>query len=229
MSENAVQVETIRAEVAPVVQQASQIVVADADSYAVAANFLTTIKGAQKKVEEWFADPVKRAHEAWKALTAKREETMKPLKDAEGMVKQIMVTYQTEQERIRRAEQARLQAEADEKARKERERLEKQAAKVKSEEKKAALLEQAEQVQAPVVAVASAVPEVKGQSIRKTWKARITDPKAAAMSVMQFQDWQAYIKLNEAEFNRFAARTKGAAVINGVEFYEETTLAAASK
>lgn len=227
---NEVTIEQVRDEVAPVVQEAAAIVIRCADDYSGAATFLKTVKAAQKKVEDWFSDPVKRAHEAWKALTAKREEALAPLRSAESSVKKLMLDYSTEQERIRMAEQRRLQAEADERARKEREALEKKAARMKSEEKAEALREQAAMVAAPVVSVArDMVPEVKGQSIRKTWKARIVDQKKAVTAILGLPDWAAFVKVNESEFNRFAARTKGAAALDGVEFYEESTLASSSK
>jgi hypothetical protein len=219
-----VQVEKISQEVAPVVARAAAVVVSNPDQYREAGEFLKLVKAAQKKVEDWFAEPVKAAHQAWKALTNRRDDTMQPLLGAERTIKNKMVAYANEQERIRRAEQERLQAEADEKARQERERLEKQAAKIKTPDLKHARMDQAAAVVAPVVVVASVAPSVSGQSLRKTWRARITDPKAAVAAVLQWPDWASYVSLNGGEFNRLAARTKGATAVPGVEWYEESTL-----
>jgi hypothetical protein len=229
MSTEVVKVEELRAEVAPVVERASAIRVSNPKEYQGAADFLKAVKLTQKRVEEWFAEPVKAAHQAWKALTNRRDETMQPLVNAERTVKNKMVVYAQEQERIRAAEQARLQAEADEKARLERERLEKQAAKLKTPELREQRFAEAATIAAPVVTVATTTPEVKGQSFRKTWKAKIVDPKAAVMAVMQWPDWTAYVELNECELNRFAARTRGTITVNGVQWYEETTLASGGR
>ena len=223
------QVEVIKRDIAPVVAKARAIVVRTAQEYEWAADFLKSIKSAQKKVADHFGPMKSAAHAAWKAVTSKEAETLAPLADAEQLVKSRMVEYSTAQERIRRAEEARLQAAANEAARKERERLEKEAAKLKTPELKEARLAQAEQVVAPVVKVAAATPTIQGQSIRKTWKAKITDPKKAVLAVMQWPDWAAYVKINEAEFNRLAARTKGAVEIDGIEWYEESTLASTSR
>jgi hypothetical protein len=229
MTTELVKVEELRAEVAPVVAQAGAIVVASPEQYQGAAEFLKAVKSAQKRVEDWFAEPVKAAHSAWKALTNRRDETMQPLLAAERTVKNKMVMYAQEQERIRAAEQARLQAEADEKARREREAAEKAAAKLKTPELRDQRMAEAAAISAPVVTVASTTPEVKGQSIRKTWKARIVDPKAVVLAIMQWPDWTAYIELKECELNRFAARTKGALSVPGCEMFEDATLASGSK
>jgi len=220
MKENEVNVEEIRAEVMPVVQEASALVVASDEDYAAAANFLKVVKGAQKKVTEYFGPMKAATHAAWKAVTTKEAETLKPLTQAEGTVKNIMLKYHNEQEAIRREEQRKLQAAADEAARKERERLEKQAAKLKTPEKKEALLEQAAAVSAPVIEVARELPKVAGQSVRKTWKARVTDIQQVP------REW---LVVNESALNAFAKSTKGAVKVPGVEFFEESTLASSSK
>jgi hypothetical protein len=224
-----VKVEALRAEVAPVVARASSIVVASPEQYAGAAAFLKSLKATQKLVGDFFAPMKTRAHAAWKAVTEQEAEALTPLKDAEAEVKRKMVAFATEQERIRAAAQARLQAEADEKARREREAAEKAAAKLKTQELREQRMADAAAIVAPVVTVASTTPEVKGQSFRKTWKARVVDPKAAVLAVMQWPDWTAYIELKEGELNRFAARTKGAVAVAGIEWYEESTLASGSR
>jgi len=224
-----VRVEDLRAEVAPVVARAGALVVASPDQYRDAAEFLRAIKSAQKRVEDWFANPVRRAHEAWRALTTRKAETLAPLTEAERAVKAKMLAYSQEQERIRAAEQARLQAEADERARVERERAERAASKLKTPELREQRMAEAEAISAPVVTVASTVPEVKGQSYRKAWKANVTDQKTAIAAIMSWPDWGLYIELKSAELNRFAARTKGAVSVPGVEWYEDTTLASASR
>lgn len=218
-------VELIKREVEPVVQRATAIVIRDPQQYEQAAAFLKAIKAAQKTVVDFFGPMKTKAHAAWKAITSQETETLAPLAEAERHVKNKMLDFAQEQERIRQAEERRLQAEADERARKERERLEREAAKLKSEERREAKLEQAAAIQAPVVTVAATTPDVAGQSIRKTWKARIVDPKAAATALLAFPDWQAYLTLQQGAVDKFAVRTKGQVAIPGVEFYEAATLA----
>jgi hypothetical protein len=255
-------VEVIRAEVAPVVQQAQSMVVSNPTQYQGAADFLKAVKGAQKRVVDHFAGMKEAAHKAWKAVTTQEADTLKPLAEAEATLKRNMLAYQTEQEAIRQAEQRRLQAAADEAARKEREKAE-AAARLQREKEQAALREAEEArkraqaasneaeraraaaeaekalaaasraaaaaqmredtaaaVVAPVVMVASSTPEVKGQSVRKTWKARVVN--AAAVP----REWMV---VNQQALDAFAKSTKGAVPVAGVQMYEETTLASSSR
>ena len=213
-------VDTIKAETLPVVARASSIVVKTPEQYTEASDFLKAVKGAQKRVTDFFSPMKSKAHEAWKAITTTEAATLKPLQDAEAQVKRVLVTYQTEQEAIRQAEQRKLQAAADEAARKERERLEKEAAKLKTPELREARLEQAAAVIAPVVTVAAVTPVIAGQSIRKTWKARVVNSDAVP---------RAWLMVNEKSLAAFAVATKGAVKVDGVEFYEESTLASSSR
>jgi hypothetical protein len=48
-------------------------------------------------------------------------------------------------------------------------------------------------------------------------------------ALLALPDWSAYIEVKEGELNRFAARTRGAVAVAGVEFYEEATLASGSR
>ena len=133
-----------------------------------------------------------RAKTRFSDLEARRKEITKPLDDAkksvmdlfrpatdalaslERIMKPKIAAFQHKQEQLRRQEQAA----ADEKARKERERLEKraEAAREKGQEEKAAALEEKAFT---TVAAAPATPEVSvtGVSMRKVWKAEVTDVK----------------------------------------------------
>jgi hypothetical protein len=122
MSDELMTAEQVRAEVAPVVARAGGIVIVTAGDYTGAADFLKAVKAAQKRVTDFFGPMKAAAHAAWKEVTGKESETLKPLADAEATVKRKMVDYANEQERIRQAEQRRLQAIEDERVRKEKEK-----------------------------------------------------------------------------------------------------------
>jgi exonuclease VII large subunit len=261
MSEDA-QVEVIRSEVKSVVDTAKAMQVSSPAQYQGAADYLKAIKAAQKKVVDHFAGMKEAAHKAWKTITAQEADTLKPLAEAEGLLKRSMLTYQTEQEAIRQAEQRRLQAVADELARKEREKSE-AAARLQREKEQAALREaeearrraqeatneaarakaaaEAEKAQAaanraaaaaqvreetaaaviaPVVQVASVTPVVSGQSIRKTWRARVVNQALVP------REW---LVVNQQALDSFAKATSGGVAVAGVEMYQETTLASSSK
>ena len=107
------QVEVIRTEVAPIVRQASSMSVERPEQYQAAAEFLKSVKGAQAKVTAFFAPMKQAAHEAHKAITTQEAAILKPLAEAEATLKRNMLQYFTEQDRIRQAEQRRVQAAAD--------------------------------------------------------------------------------------------------------------------
>lgn len=221
MSENNIEsVEVLRQELTPVVQQAGSIMVTTPEAYTGAADFLKAVKAAQKRCADFFAPMKAATHAAWKKVTAAEAETLKPLQDAEATVKRKMLTYATEQETIRQEEQRRLQEQADLAARRERERLEKEAAKLQTPELKQARMEAAASVVAPVIEVASVRPVVAGQSIRVTWKARVTDINKVG------RQW---LILNDAAIQSFARSTKGAVPQDGIEFFEESSLSSTSK
>jgi len=109
-----------------------------------------------------------------------------------------------------------LQAVADEAARKEKERLEKAAAKLKTPEKREALIEQAAMVAAPVIQVAPVAPKVAGVSVRKTWKARVVD---------QTKVPREFMSVNEKALDAYAKATCGKMPVGGVEFYQQESMA----
>jgi hypothetical protein len=119
----------IKTEVLTVTETAKQMQVATSEQYQGAADYLKAVKAAQKKVVDHFGPMKAAAHAAWKTITAQEAATLAPLTEAEGTLKRTMLAYQQAQEAIRLAEQRRLQAEADAKARAERDRAEAAAAK----------------------------------------------------------------------------------------------------
>lgn len=226
--DTALEVEALKEEVAPVIRRAGALTVATPDQYTGASEFLKCVKAAQKRVADLFAPMKAKAHAAWKEITVTETATLDPLKVAEKAVKAKMLDYHEAQERIRRAEQRRLQAEADERARREREALERKAASMKTEAKQEEYREAAASVQAPVVQVATVAPVVKGQSIRKAWKARL-DSLSVLTGIPEGDVRLSFVTFDQSAANRFAAATKGAVGVAGVTFYEEALLASRSR
>jgi hypothetical protein len=218
------QVETIRAEVAPVVARVQWLVVRTPEDYTGAADFLKAIKAAQKKVADHFGPMKAAAHAAWKKITATEAEAAQPLVEAERGVKRLMIDYQAEQERIRQAEQRKLQAEADALAASARKALEAKAAKMKTEAKREEYMERAAEVAAPVVTVAPVVPTVTGQAIRTTWKARLIDMQSLT-GIPPGDVRLSLIAFDQSAANKLAVATKGALAVQGVEWYQEQSLA----
>jgi len=223
MTEQA-QTEGIQHEVQMVAKDAIGLVVNGQASRDMAIGYIREIKQTSKRVTDYFGPLKKSAHETWKAIVAKEKELLEPLDMAERKAKIAVSTYDQEQEAVRLAEQRRLQAEADEKARRERERLEKEAAKLKTEAKREERLEAAAAVVAPTVEVAPAIEKQAGESTRKVWKARLVSIEA--LTGLPAGDVRlSFVEFDQAAANKFATATKGVVKVPGVEFICESVMA----
>jgi len=218
----------LRQEVSPVVSEAYSIVVQNAQQYSGAAEFLKMLKDAQKKVKEYFEPMKTNAYQAWKEICAKENQMLDPLGKAEAEVKTKMLTFQREEEERRIAEQRRLQAIADEKARKERERLQKEAEKLKTPELKEKRMAEAESVIAPVIQVQPETPKIDGISTRSIWKAEVISKIDFVKAAINDQNLLALLGIDLAKLNKIAQATKGQISYPGIRFYEETIMASRS-
>ena len=138
-----VRVDELRAEVSPVVAGAGALAIVTPDDYSAAGEFAKEIARALKRVGEVCDPAVRAADEAHKQAVALRASFADPLKAAKATVSGKQLAWQQVQERIRAAAQAKLQAEADERARKERERQE-AAARLARQKEEAARAAEAE-------------------------------------------------------------------------------------
>ena len=193
--------------------------IANAEDFTAAAEQLKTIKGSQKRVNEFFDPMIKQADQTTKDIRAKKRAFSDPLDQSEGRLKQLMLGFQQVQQRKAEDERRRLQAEADERARKEREALEKKAAAAKKPETQERHAEAAAMVVAPVIHVASEAPKVAGISTRKIWRARVVNLEAVPREFML---------VDEKKLAKFAAAMKEGAKVEGVEFYTEDILSSGS-
>lgn len=225
MQTDLVEVKELEQEISPVVAKANEIVITNPQQYEYAASHLTLVKGAIKKVKEYWGPLCDAAHKSWKGLTGKRGEMLSPLEQAEKILKNKQIAYNQEQQRKAAEEQRRLQAEADARAERERQRLLKEAEKLKTPELKEERLRQAEEVEAPVVTVQTEVPKVQGQSFRKTWKAEIVDKKAFVEAALKDDNLLAFLEIDMSKMNKLAAATKGQINYPGIKFFEDTSMA----
>ena len=116
---------------------AKDLAVETSDDFAEAGERLKEIKSAAKRVADFFRPMKQRADETKKAILDAEKKLALPLAEAEVLTKAAMLEYQRAEEEKRLAEQRRLQAEADERARRERERIEQAAAKQRAIEAEA--------------------------------------------------------------------------------------------
>lgn len=197
-------------------ETSKSVVITNADERNAAIETLQSVKSRRQQIVEFFADSKSKAHAAWKSIVASEKSFTDRLDAVESSIKKAVLGFDAEAERLRRAEQQRLQAEADALAKKERERLEREAAKLKTPELKERRLATAAAVVAPVVQLAPASFSTQDASTRKTWKARVINTALVPREFMM---------VNESALAAFAKSTKGTTAVAGVEFYEESNLA----
>jgi hypothetical protein len=185
------------------------------NDYVKAGNILLTIKDIRKKIEATFK-PIKQKFDAAKKEVLDQEKAAdRPLIEAENWIKPLISGYLIEQEKIRQAEERRLQEQAR-KEEEERRLLEAIEAEKNGQQDEAQAIIDAP-VQAPPVVVPKAVPKVEGISMRENWRFRIVDEKTIPRE---------FLKVDEVKIGAYVRAMKSAGNIPGVEIYNEATIGA---
>ena len=190
-----------------IVDQAKAVVVKDAESYTAAGVMWKTIKDMMKEVSDTFDPIIEQAHKAHKKALEQKAKYYSPLDQASRNVKKLMSDYDMEQERIRQAEQRRLEEEAR-KAEEER-RLQEaiMAEEAGEKEEAAAILE--EPVYVPPVQVQKATPKLQGGPVyREVWSAECVDIVALCRAVADGKASTEFVAANLPALNRMAVALK---------------------
>ena len=203
-----------------VVSQANQITVTDAEDYEMACSFLTLIATRKKQVGETFDPIVQKAHATWKESIAQRDKFLNPLAVAEMNVKNKVTNWRLEEERKRRAEEARLSAqlkkEADDRA-----AAEAAALKASGEKELAQMvLEEAASAPPPVVVARPTVPKQDGIASRVNWRFEVVEESKVPRELMEPSD----IKIGAVVRSQ-----KGLAKIPGVRVWSEESVSVRSR
>lgn len=196
---------------------ANSITIATPQDYEAANDELKRIKTKAKELEDKRKSLTRPLDESKKRILELFRPALTFLADAEKHIKRQMIDFTNDQERLRRAEEARIR----EQQRKEQEKLRKQAEKAAAAgkaEKAEALQEQAESM--PPAFVPPATPKTSS-SIRKVWKARVKDKDALIKAAAKRSDLQALLDVNETALGGMARALKSNLAIPGVEAYEE--------
>jgi hypothetical protein len=214
--------------------QARALRVADGDSYQQACELLLAIKALRGEVNQTFDPIIADAHKAHKTACGKKQQADAPLLEAETILKRSMADFNVEQERLRAAEERRLQEEAQ---RAEETRrldaaaaLEREAVATDSPE---LAYEAHELIERPIVAapvqVARTVPKVAGISHRENWSARVVSLMALVKFVAAHPEHQNLLQPNTAALNSLARSMKGNLKIDGIQSVNTPTVAAAGR
>ena len=195
--------------------------------YESAARILLTIKEIRKKIESVFK-PIKQKMDAAKKEVMDQEKAADaPLKEAEAWIKPLMVSYDTEQEAIRVAEQRRLQEEA-----RKRDEDERMAAALDAEMDGDIMAAEEilnEDAFVPPVIVSKATPTVQGISYREVWKYQVTDIMELVRAVVNGTVPVSAIQANDVFLGQQARSMKSIMNYPGVRVWAEKTLAAGKR
>jgi len=131
-----------------------------AGSYEEAGRAMLEINDLLSKVKSYWKPLKEKAHEAHKAITAKENEMIKPIEERKKLLSTKISAYLTEQDRIKREEQRRLDDERRAQEKAERERLEAESKKAEDSwdlKKAVELKAQSESVYIPPTIVQSEI------------------------------------------------------------------------
>ena len=205
-----------------IVGRATSIEILDPLTYEQAVEYAKAIKAVGKDIEMFCEDGIKAAHATWKTLLAARDEKLKPLKEAESILKSKMIRYTEEEERKRREEEARIREEM----RKQEEEARLRAA--EQLEKEGRIEEASQVIEEPIFTPTVVLPQAtqpKGVSYRENYSARVTDLKALCRAVVEGRVPEAAVTPNMTVLNQQARSLKTALKWPGVEVICEKSAA----
>ncbi len=217
--------EELNKEILPELSVAAEIIVKDAESYQMAGKSWKSLTTLEKRIKSYWdgtvddPGPVKMAAILKDNLTKKRDAMLGPVGEQKNSLRLGMKTFEDEQERIRRAEQARLEEEARKAA--EEAALAQAVALEMNGHKAAAEAVIAAPVVAPAVYVQKTTPTGFGNATRRTWGAEVTDlmalVKAVAAGIVPIQA----IEANTVFLGQQARALKSALQYPGVRAVEK--------
>jgi len=219
--------------------RARALSIRDQTSYVQAGELLKGIKALRAKIADVFDAHISRAHELHKALVGEKKAAEAPLTEAEQVLKHGLVRYSDEQERIRKAEEARLAALARQQE-EERRKAEEAAALAEAAELEAlGLDEQAEAVvaeamaapamPAAVITLPSFTPKVAGISYREQWRADVTNLRSLVQAAALDERYLGLLQVNQVALNGMVRALKGNLQIPGVRVWSERVAAASGR
>lgn len=206
-------------EILPELSVAAEIVVRDAESYQMAGETWKSLTALEKKIKAYWEGDVSAALKLYRSLVAKRDAMLIPVGEQKNTLRLGMKSYEDEQERIRRAEQARLEEEARKAA--EEAALAQAVALEQNGHKSAAEAVIATPVVAPAVYVPKTTPAGFGNATRRTWGAEVTDIMALVKAVADGKVPVQAIEANTVFLNQQARALKAALQYPGVRAVEK--------
>ncbi|MGL6289926.1 MAG: hypothetical protein ACRC2H_04485 [Silanimonas sp.] len=213
---------------------AGSLVIDSPEMYELAGEQLREIKAVQRRIDETRKLMTKPLDDSKKAIM----DFFRPFSDAadsaEASLKRKMLSFQSEQTRIREAAEraARAEREAAERTAEEL-RRQADAAIEEGDADKALESELAAEAVVMEVAlaapVAPATPKAAGIATRDNWVAQVTDFAALIKAAAERPDLAALLLPNDKALNQMAKALKEAGNVPGVRFYNDPVMSARGK
>lgn len=217
----------LKQEITTIDEQVGAVVVNSSATYEMAGALVIDLDALEKKINAYWEDPIKKAFDAHRALTAKRGEMLKPVQDRKKILRGKISAYLTEQERIRKEEQRKADEERRKREEAERAKLEARAAKAEEKgktEKAEELREKAADVYVPPVVVQAEVEkttriETGTVSQKKDIRVTVTDPMAIVKAVASGTLPIGVVSINESKL-KAAIKLQGISQLYGCTIEE---------
>lgn len=164
------------------------------------------LKEIERQIDATFDPLIEQAYKHHKALVAEKRRHSEPIEQARGIYKRLMFAWEDRIEQERKAEEARLQAEAK------RQAEEDALVAAENAATEAEAMAAIECVQVAPVIVTKSLPKVAGHSRRPVPKFRIVDASKLPRQ---------YLSPDEKKIGGVVRSLKAAHGIPGVEYYEE--------
>ncbi len=218
--------ESLQQQVGTIESQAFAMTITTQADFEDAAELAKTIAGRKKFVKDFFEPMRVKAKEAYDAILGRKNQMMKPLEDADKVLRQKMSEFSRQQELARKQQEAAMrqmaQREAEAKLTEAAEAEE--AGDVLGAHMALAEAEIAEGVATGGI-VSAPAPKVKGVSKSKDWKITRIDDQNVPVSI----NGAVIRPVDEKAIMRLIRATKGTIVIPGVAYEETVKLGISSR
>ena len=189
--------------------------VTDNETYAQAGTLLIGYKELGKTIKNYFKPLKENTHKAWEVICDREKEELDKLQPGIQHLNKQMVTYNIEQEQIRKAEEDRLRDEAEKAERERRLGLVLKAVEAGEEEEAKAILEEPGFIPPPIVE--KTVPKQAGLAMVTIYKWRLVDINKVPKPYLQ-------LRVNEVAVNQTVKALKAQTNIPGIEVYSEQSM-----
>ena len=192
-------------------EQVTALAVKDKKSFELAGEITHQLDGLIKEIKNYWKEPIEKAHQAHKALTAKRGEMLNPVESKRRILSQRITMYLTEQERIRQEQQRKFDEERRKEEEAERRKLEAKAQKAEEKgkiDKADALREKADDVYVPPTIAQSEIEKTTRLdtgivSTKKDIEVTIINPIEVIKQVAMKEAPLALIEIKESKLKTF--------------------------